>query len=104
MAGLGRASLAEIMGKKGAQKGASLSLDDLPQLLGDALPELEFTQVGKSRLRRALQQRFGDGFRNIPGVRNILKEFDARSTDFETIAKVKGIGKSVAHRLGAKET
>lgn len=72
----GRVSLAEIMGKKGSSLGDDLSLSDLPALLGDALPEMPYNAVGKHRLINALRNRFGSGFRNIPGVKSIIKDFD----------------------------
>ena len=92
MAGSGRkATLAELMGKKGSEKGASLGLSDLPELLGEGMPDLKHTRVGRVRLVRALKQRFGDGFRSVPGVSGILKEFD-KEKDFNlTVAKMKGI-------------
>ena len=81
---MSKASLAEIMGKKAKDaKGKGLSLADLPELLGDGMPEMGFHPLGRLRLIRALQQRFGDGFRSVPGVRNIISEFD-QSASFES--------------------
>ena len=51
-------------------------LRDLPSVLGEKMPEIEFNEVGRLRLMKALQNRFGQGFRNIPGVRSALSEFD----------------------------
>lgn len=91
MAGGRKATLAEIMGKGGAEKNRSLGLSDLPELLGEGMPDLQMTRVGRVRLIRALKQRFGDGFRSVPGVSGILKEFD-KEKDFNlTVAKMKGI-------------
>lgn len=72
-----KASINELMGKAGSSATErKLSLSDLPQLLGDAMPEIPKTPVGRLRLTSALRNRFGDQFRNIPGVKDILKEFD----------------------------
>ncbi len=72
-----KTTLNELMGKKGADgaKG-NLSLDDLGELLGERLPKLEFTPVGRLRLTTALRNRFGEGWRNLPGIESVLKEFD----------------------------
>jgi len=66
------ATLGELMGKKTALQ----SLEDLPEVLGEKMPEMEFNAVGKMRLLKALRNRFGQGFRNLPGVTKILKDFD----------------------------
>lgn len=67
----GKATLGELMG------GASgMSLKDLPDILGEKLPELPKNKVGRYRLIRSLRQRFGDGYRNIPGVKGLVEEFD----------------------------
>lgn len=66
------ASLNELMGNKTED----LELSDLAKVLGDKMPEIPMNQVGRLRLIKALRNRFGDGFRNIPGVRHLIKEFD----------------------------
>jgi hypothetical protein len=88
-----QASLNEIMGSAGAEASGTkkLSMTDLPKLLGDGMPKLSFNHVGRLRVMRALKQRFGDGFRNVPGVSDIMKDFDS-SLDFEIeVAKMKKI-------------
>lgn len=72
---MAKASLAEIMGKKGAE-GGKLTLSNLREVLGDTMPEIPHDAVGRHRLVVALKQRFGDNFRNIPGVIGLLAEFD----------------------------
>lgn len=73
-----KVSLHELMGKSG---GKDLTLDHLGDLLGERMPKLEFTPVGRLRLTTALRNRFGDQYRNLPGIDGILKEFD-READF----------------------
>lgn len=80
-------SLAELMGKS-ASKG-SLSLDQLPEILGDAMPELPKNNVGRFRLIRALQQRYGKNFRRLPGVSFLIEEFDHETEFEEKIEKMK---------------
>lgn len=66
------ASLAELMGKTSGQ----LTVKDLPNVLGEKMPELPFNRIGKYRLTNALQQRFGAGYQNIPGIKNLMADFD----------------------------
>lgn len=69
-----RTTLNEILGGSGDKR--SWGLSDLPNLLGEKMPKLEYHPVGRLRLVRALSMRFGPGYRNIPGVSDILKEFE----------------------------
>lgn len=72
-----KALLGEIMGavsEKGQQN--SLTLKDLPDILGETMPELPKNQVGRFRLIRSLKRRFGDSYRNLPGIKNLISEFD----------------------------
>lgn len=86
-------SLAELMGKSGAQRGESgkLSLEHLPELLGDALPELPRNAVGRFRLLRSLKARLGPNFRSLPGVGSIVKEFDNEVALEKRIAQIRSI-------------
>lgn len=88
---LGKVSLAELMGKRGAESGNKLRLDDLPQILGDAMPELPRNNVGRFRLMRALQQRFGQNFRSLPGVGGLMKQFDNEIEFENTVSRMKAI-------------
>lgn len=67
----GNATLGELIG--GAK---DMSLKELPEILGEKMQDMPRNSVGRHRLIRSLSQRFGPGFRNIPGVKNIIKEFD----------------------------
>ena len=66
------ATLNELTGKDGP----AMRLEELPKILGEKMPELPFDSRGKIRLMRALKNRFGEGFKNIPGVKGILKDFE----------------------------
>jgi len=74
------ARLGELLGEEASSK-QSLGLEDLPDILGEKMPELPLNRVGKYRLINALKQRFGVGFRNIPMVSGIIKEFEQQMDD-----------------------
>lgn len=75
-----KTTINELMGKSGEKgKARKLSLNDLSDLLGERMPKLEYTPVGRLRLTTALRNRFGDGYRNMPGIDDILKEFDGEA-------------------------
>lgn len=65
-------TLNELMGKKESME----RLEDLPEMLGEKMPEIEFNAVGRLRLLTALRNRFGEEFRNLPGITKILDDFD----------------------------
>lgn len=71
-----KTSLNELMGKAAQQGEQHLTLDHLGTLLGERMPKLEFTPVGRFRLTSALRNRFGDNYRHLPGIDNIMKQFD----------------------------
>ncbi len=60
------------------------------------MPELPRNSVGRHRLIRSLQQRFGPNFRTLPGVMGLVKEFD------DDIKLEQRIGKLKALRAGGK--
>ncbi len=85
-------SLSEIMGKAGADKAKSgLSLDNLPEVLGEAMPDLPKNAVGRYRLLRSLKARFGPNFRSLPGVMDVLKEFDSVIDTELQVHRIRGI-------------
>ena len=95
----GKLSLAELMGSKGAaQAQQGMQLSRLHEVLGDAMPELPRNAVGRHRLIRALNQRFGPNFRSLPGVKDLVGQFDSE-IEFED--RVSKIGK-IKFRPGGK--
>lgn len=76
----GKFSLGELMGAKGEdfQKNG-VELSDLPDLLGEGMPKLEFHPLGRMRLQAALRQRFGDNYRNVPGISQLMTKFDQQA-------------------------
>jgi len=87
-----KATLNELMGSAGADaKKRKLTLDDLSDILGERLPKLEFSPVGRLRLTSALRNRFGESYRNMPGIDDILKEFDSEAKFAVTLQEMKQI-------------
>lgn len=75
------ATLNELMG----DGGKPMSLEDLPGLLGEKMPEISYDRVGKLRLINALHQRFGPGYNNIPGIKDIMSHFERQTAVHSTI-------------------
>lgn len=89
-----KATLGELMGSKaGVAKTRGLSLEDLPELLGERMPKLEYNAVGRMRLTNALRNRFGDNFRQLQGIDEVLKEFDEEVKFGIKKAEMKMIGR-----------
>lgn len=86
-----KVSLAEIMGKDAASKSDGLRLSHLSDILGDNMPELPRNPVGRHRLIRALQQRFGNQWRTLPGVKNLVKEFDGEVAFENKINQIRSV-------------
>lgn len=87
-----KATMNEVMGSAGGQKtGRTPTLESLPELLGEKMPRLPLNKVGKVRLLQALKNRFGDGYRNLPGVLGILEDFDLRVEHSNRVEKMKRI-------------
>jgi hypothetical protein len=78
------ASLAELLGKTA---GSKMTAADLPKLLGEKMPELPRNRVGRFRLMNALKMRFGQGFKNIPGIKDVIEDFD-KDVEVENIVKM----------------
>lgn len=53
-----------------------IGLSDLEELLGERMPQLDYSPVGRLRLISALRNRFGDNYRQLKGIDKIIKEFD----------------------------
>lgn len=84
-----KASLSELMGADASS--GQLSLKHLPTVLGEAMPELPRNAVGRHRLIRALQQRFGPNFRSLPGIKNLISEFDYDVGTEDKVRKIQAI-------------
>lgn len=88
-----KVSLAELMGSNAASQSGSggMHLSRLHEVLGEAMPELPRNPVGRHRLVRALNQRFGANFRSLPGVSDLVKQFDDEIEFEKRVARMKAI-------------
>lgn len=85
-------SLNELMGRSGAAvHKRKLNLNDLHDLLGERMPKLEFNPIGRLRLTNALRNRFGNEYHNLPGIGDIMKEFDHESAFSVKLQEMKQI-------------
>ena len=48
------------------------------RVLRENMPDINYSDLGRTKLVRALQMRHGKNFRNIPEVKDALKEFDEK--------------------------
>lgn len=76
------------MGSSGAQ---GMQLSKLHEVLGEKTPELPRNPVGRHRLVTALAQRFGPNFRSLPGVTDLMKQFDGEIEFERKLARIKAI-------------
>ncbi len=89
-------TLGEVLGKQGEQSHAQgLELRHLPDLLGEGMPKLEFHALGRVRLMRALRQRFGENFKNVPGIQGLIQKYDKET-------KIEAEHHLIRQRLGRK--
>lgn len=87
-----KVSLAELMGADASgSKGPGLTLSQLPKILGDAMPELPKNPLGRHRLIRSLQQRYGKNFRSLPGIKELVKQFDNEIEFEKKVAQMKNL-------------
>ena len=83
---MAKVSMNEIMGKN---SGPKISLKNLHEVLGEKMPRLPKNRVGRMRLVQALKNRFGSGFRNLPGVQEVMSDFDDNIKDQTTLNKMR---------------
>lgn len=89
-----KVSINELMGSKGGvAKNKKLSLDQLFDVLGERAPKREYTPVGRLRLITSLRNRFGDSYRNLPGIAEAMKEFDEHADFAVKLQQMRMIGK-----------
>lgn len=87
-----RISLNELMGSAGeSAKSRKLGLDDLPEILGEKMPDIKHNPIGRMRLINALKNRFGSNWRTLPGVNDIIKEFDKEAAFSVKLAEMRMI-------------
>lgn len=85
----------ELTLKKLAQQSQLPAMDTGPieAVLGDEMPELSPTPLGRLRLVNALRSKFGPGFRNHPSASKALSHFDSERSYFEKLRQARGISR-----------
>lgn len=66
----------------------TMKTDVAKSLLGESMPHLPPTEVGKYRLHSALKNRFGANYRNMPQAQAALNEFEGQRHYYKTLAGV----------------
>lgn len=61
----------------------------LKQALGEVMPTIEPTRIGRHRLLEALRLKYGDSFRQHPHAKSALDSFDKDFKTIDLIRKVK---------------
>jgi len=70
------AKLGEILGGKAEGMPDKPTMENLPDLLGELAPEIEYSTAGKMRLLNLLKRRFGDNFQSMAPVKSMLEDFE----------------------------
>lgn len=84
------ASKNELMGKMGNKE--SYTMEDLPELIGDAIPDITRDRVGRLRLQHLLQKRFGVTWQSYPGLKSLMEDFD-KDMEVATLIKANREGR-----------
>jgi len=66
-----------------------LDLSVIRKALGDSVPVLGASPVGRVRLMRALQGRFGKGFKNLPEAKAALTDFDSQRKEIREVMEMR---------------
>jgi hypothetical protein len=59
------------------KKPGTFDVEAFRERLGDDVPTIPLTKVGKFRLQQYLRRKFGVGWKNVADAKNILSSFDA---------------------------
>lgn len=54
----------------------------------EEMPILDPTPLGRHRLIQSFKRKFGDTFRNVPGVSGVIKEFDRQRDMIKKTIKI----------------
>jgi hypothetical protein len=63
---------------KGKKPAGYFDLSRFSEVLGDDLPMIQLSKIGRFRLMQLLRRKFGANFRNVGQAQLILKAFDAK--------------------------
>ncbi len=73
-----------------ALKQPSINLGPIKAALGEEIPEITPTPLGRFRLVQALRHRFGDSWRTIGKAKQALQHFDSEHDYFRKLRKLQG--------------
>lgn len=66
-----------------------LDLSPIQAILGDKMPKLDATTIGRHRMLMAFRNLFGDNFRSTPGVEQAIKHYDNESGHVRDLLRIK---------------
>jgi hypothetical protein len=67
-----------------------MNLKPIHAVLGEEnTPMLEPTRLGRFRLIRALQSKYGPAFKSLPGVQGAINHFDSEVNYFQKLKKAR---------------
>lgn len=69
----------------------AMDMKPIKKVLGEDMPDISPTPLGRLRLLNALKAKFGANYRNIPGAAEALSHFSDEMRYFEALRKVKGV-------------
>jgi hypothetical protein len=67
-----------------------MNLGPIKEVLGENVPEITPTPLGRLRLVSALINKFGQNYRNIPPARKALDHFDSEHDYFRKLRRIQG--------------
>lgn len=67
-----------------------MNMGPIKDVLGDDMPEIGPTPLGRFRLISALANKFGQNYKNIPKAKKALDHFDNEHKFFSTLRKLQG--------------
>jgi hypothetical protein len=67
-----------------------MNMGPIKDVLGDDMPEITPTPLGRFRLVSALRNKFGDNYNNVPKAKIALTHFDNEHDYFRKLRKIRG--------------
>lgn len=80
-------TLAEMQKPSGP---GQMDMDPIKRILGEDMPEITPTPLGRYRLITALKNKFGPSYRNYPQASEVLEHFDGELNYFSKIREMGG--------------
>lgn len=67
-----------------------MNLGPIKDVLGDDIPDITPTPLGRHRLVSALKNKFGENYRNVAKSRVALDHFDREHDYFQNLRRIQG--------------